>query len=211
MRRSLAPCGQLPPRRFKRLSPLVRDRIEGSRTSPRPAGRIAGSATLLARICNPLSIEAPSFTRFRAIPRCAKMPVPGNPVRGLTIRFLAAIACAVMLICVGTVQSHADMRVALLIGNGDYQHVVLIWIERSIGRLTDEVALLVQLSYRRKPASTASLTQCPKCGEEIVRVEKFTMSDRDMRTYRCDYCKEEHIVDYGIALWKAMSDSQSEK
>ena len=45
----------------------------------------------------------------------------------------------------------------------------------------------------------------------MIRVEKFTMSGRDMRTYRCDHCQEEHIVDYGIALWKAMSDAQSDK
>jgi CRISPR/Cas system type I-B associated protein Csh2 (Cas7 group RAMP superfamily) len=42
----------------------------------------------------------------------------------------------------------------------------------------------------------------------MIRVEKSTMSGRDMRTYRCDDCQEEHIVDYGIALWKAMSDAQ---
>jgi regulator of protease activity HflC (stomatin/prohibitin superfamily) len=47
--------------------------------------------------------------------------------------------------------------------------------------------------------------------KEMIRVEKFTMSGREMRTYRCDQCQEEHIVDYGIALWKAMSDSQSDK
>jgi hypothetical protein len=38
-------------------------------------------------------------------------------------------------------------------------------------------------------------------------VEKHTMSGRDMRTYRCDHCQEEHDVDYGIALWKVMSDA----
>jgi hypothetical protein len=41
----------------------------------------------------------------------------------------------------------------------------------------------------------------------MVRVEKFTTSGRDMRTYRCDHCQQEHIVDYGIALWTAMSDA----
>jgi len=49
---------------------------------------------------------------------------------------------------------------------------------------------------------------CPKCGKDMIRVEKSTMSGRDMRTYRCDDCQEEHIVDYGIALWKAMSDGR---
>jgi hypothetical protein len=38
------------------------------------------------------------------------------------MRLLAAIACAVVLICVGTVQGHADKRVALVVGNGDYAH-----------------------------------------------------------------------------------------
>jgi hypothetical protein len=42
-------------------------------------------------------------------------------------------------------------------------------------------------------------------GAEMFMVDKSTMSGRDMRTYRCDHCQEEHIVDYGIALWKAMS------
>jgi hypothetical protein len=49
---------------------------------------------------------------------------------------------------------------------------------------------------------------CPKCGKEMTRLEKSTMSGRDMRTYRCDDCHEEHVVDYGIALWKAMSDGR---
>src|ERR1700732_2361477 len=49
---------------------------------------------------------------------------------------------------------------------------------------------------------------CPKCGKEMIRVEKSTMSGRDMRTYRCDDCQEEHIVDYGIALWQALSDGR---
>jgi transposase-like protein len=64
-----------------------------------------------------------------------------------------------------------------------------------------------KLSYRRRPAPPASLTQCPKCGKEMIRVEKTTMSGRDMRTYRCEPCQEEHIVDFGIALWKVMSDA----
>jgi len=29
-----------------------------------------------------------------------------------------------------------------------------------------------------------------------------------MRTYRCDRCQDEHIVDYGIALWQALSDAR---
>jgi len=59
-----------------------------------------------------------------------------------------------------------------------------------------------KLRSRRKPAPP-SLTQCPRCGAEMFMMDKSTMSGRDMRT--CDHCPEEHIVDYGVALWKAMS------
>ncbi len=62
-----------------------------------------------------------------------------------------------------------------------------------------------KLSSRRTPAPPPSLTQCPRCGAEMFMVDKSTMSGRDMRTYRCDHCQEEHVVDYGVALWKAMS------
>jgi predicted Zn finger-like uncharacterized protein len=65
-----------------------------------------------------------------------------------------------------------------------------------------------KFSSRGKPAPPVSLTQCPRCGTEMFMVDKSTMSGRDMRTYRCDHCQEEHIVDYGIALWKAMSDAR---
>jgi predicted RNA-binding Zn-ribbon protein involved in translation (DUF1610 family) len=60
---------------------------------------------------------------------------------------------------------------------------------------------------RSEPALPASPTQCPKCGREMIRIEKFTMLGRDQRTYRCDHCGEEHEVDFGIALWKLMSDA----
>ena len=33
------------------------------------------------------------------------------------------------------------------------------------------------------------------------------MSGYDMRTYRCDDCQEEHIVNFGPALWKVLSDA----
>jgi hypothetical protein len=61
--------------------------------------------------------------------------------------------------------------------------------------------------YRRKSARPPSLTDCPKCGQEMDMIDKSTMSGDDMRTYRCEYCQEEHIVNYGIALWKALSDA----
>jgi transposase-like protein len=61
---------------------------------------------------------------------------------------------------------------------------------------------------RRKPARPPSLTDCPKCGREMDMIEKSTMSGDDMRTYRCDHCQEEHIVNYGVALWKVLSDAR---
>jgi hypothetical protein len=38
------------------------------------------------------------------------------------MRLVAAIACAVVLICLGVVPGFAERRVALVIGNGAYQH-----------------------------------------------------------------------------------------
>jgi hypothetical protein len=38
--------------------------------------------------------------------------------------------------------------------------------------------------------------------------EKDTSSGSDMRSYRCDHCKESHIVDHGTALWKVLSDAR---
>jgi hypothetical protein len=41
----------------------------------------------------------------------------------------------------------------------------------------------------------------------MILVDRSTMSGDDMRTYRCDHCREEHIVDFGTALWKSLSDA----
>jgi hypothetical protein len=59
----------------------------------------------------------------------------------------------------------------------------------------------------RKPPRAPSLTDCPKCGREMDMIDKSTMSGDDMRTYRCERCQEEHIVNYGVALWKVLSDA----
>lgn len=62
----------------------------------------------------------------------------------------------------------------------------------------------LKLGRARKPPSP---TACPSCGREMEFVEKFTMMGDDRRTYRCARCRQEHIVDFGIAMWKAMSDA----
>jgi transposase-like protein len=62
--------------------------------------------------------------------------------------------------------------------------------------------------FRRKPPAQPSLTACPTCGEEMTLVEKTTFSGNDMRTYRCDRCQKEHVVDYGVAVWKVLSDAR---
>ncbi|MDE1986930.1 MAG: hypothetical protein KGL29_04620 [Alphaproteobacteria bacterium] len=59
--------------------------------------------------------------------------------------------------------------------------------------------------FRRKPPA---LTDCPKCGKDMRMVDKSTMSGNDMRTYRCDDCQEEHIMNFGTALWKVLSDAR---
>jgi predicted RNA-binding Zn-ribbon protein involved in translation (DUF1610 family) len=66
----------------------------------------------------------------------------------------------------------------------------------------------ITLRYLRTPASKASLTKCPKCGKEMRLVDRSSMAGNDMRSYRCDDCREEHIVDFGTATWKTLSDAR---
>lgn len=61
--------------------------------------------------------------------------------------------------------------------------------------------------FRREPIAVRSVTQCPTCGKEMIFVEKYTMMGDDLRTYRCKHCQKEHIVTFGTALWKLMSDA----
>ena len=63
--------------------------------------------------------------------------------------------------------------------------------------------------WERRQAGGASIADAMSaCGAEMFIVDKCTMSGRDMRIYRCDHCQEEHVVDYGMALWQAMSDAR---
>jgi transposase-like protein len=62
----------------------------------------------------------------------------------------------------------------------------------------------LKLVRARKPSSP---TACPTCGKQMVFVEKYTMMGDDLRTYRCDRCRKEHTIDFGIAMWKWMSDA----
>lgn len=57
--------------------------------------------------------------------------------------------------------------------------------------------------FRRTPPS---LTECPDCGREMILVERITFSGSDMRSYRCEKCGKEHIVNFGVALWKILAD-----
>ncbi len=57
------------------------------------------------------------------------------------------------------------------------------------------------------PKSEPSPTDCPKSGKAMRLVERSSMSGDDMRTYRCDDCAKEHIMNFGTALWKILSDA----
>ena len=37
--------------------------------------------------------------------------------------------------------------------------------------------------------------------------DKDTSSGRDLRSYYCDHCKQEHIADNGVALWQVLHDA----
>jgi hypothetical protein len=42
----------------------------------------------------------------------------------------------------------------------------------------------------------------------MTLVERTTMTGNDMRSYRCDQCKREHIVNFGPALWQILHDAR---
>ena len=62
-------------------------------------------------------------------------------------------------------------------------------------------------SRHRRPA-TSSLTACPTCGKEMTLIDKTTFTGDDMRTYRCEPCGQQYIMNFGTALWKALSDAR---
>ena len=64
--------------------------------------------------------------------------------------------------------------------------------------------------FRRKKPVTPSLTACPTCDREMELIDCTTMTGDDMRTYRCEACDEEHIANYGTALWQALADAREE-
>jgi hypothetical protein len=49
--------------------------------------------------------------------------------------------------------------------------------------------------------------ECPVCGQPMRLTDKDTSSGRDMRSYYCDRCKQERIVDNGVALWQVLHDA----
>jgi len=55
-------------------------------------------------------------------PKFHHLATVAGALRVFALRPVAAIACAVILTCLGAVPSHADERVALIIGNGAYAH-----------------------------------------------------------------------------------------
>jgi transposase-like protein len=55
----------------------------------------------------------------------------------------------------------------------------------------------------------SSATACPTCRREMVQIEKFTMTGDDLRTYRCETCGQEQIVNLGPALWKVLHDAHA--
>lgn len=57
---------------------------------------------------------------------------------------------------------------------------------------------------------TANDMLCPDCGTPMGLEDKSTFTGRDMRTYRCEACGREEIVDNGVALWKLLSDAREE-
>ena len=61
---------------------------------------------------------------------------------------------------------------------------------------------------RRKASAAESLTACPDCGKQMILIERTTMTGNDMRTYRCEPCGRDEIVNFGPALWQILHDAR---
>jgi predicted RNA-binding Zn-ribbon protein involved in translation (DUF1610 family) len=66
----------------------------------------------------------------------------------------------------------------------------------------------ISVRYLRTPRSKLSLTRCPTCGRDMTMTERTSISGDDMRTYYCSHCRKEHIVNFGVATWKAIADAR---
>ncbi len=52
--------------------------------------------------------------------------------------------------------------------------------------------------------------RCPKCGGRTRQIGKDTMSGSDLREYGCSVCGWNHVFDFGVALWKRISDAKND-
>jgi Zn-finger nucleic acid-binding protein len=51
---------------------------------------------------------------------------------------------------------------------------------------------------------------CPQCNVAMQQIEKTTFTGREIREFQCPSCKATQIVDCGEALWKILSDANSD-
>jgi hypothetical protein len=51
---------------------------------------------------------------------------------------------------------------------------------------------------------------CPRCGGPIQFLDKDTSTGRDVVTYGCEACPWNESFDLGIAMWRALSDSDEQ-
>ncbi len=45
----------------------------------------------------------------------------------------------------------------------------------------------------------------------LAQRRNLHMMGADLRTDRCDHCRKEHTLDFGVAMWKLMSDANKSK
>jgi predicted RNA-binding Zn-ribbon protein involved in translation (DUF1610 family) len=85
---------------------------------------------------------------------------------------------------------------------------IMVWRFDSFEAIAMKLPSWLTVRRLRTPRSRRSLTQCPTCGRDMTMTDRSSMTGDDMRTYYCGHCRKEHIVDFGVATWKAMSDAR---
>ena len=67
---------------------------------------------------------------------------------------------------------------------------------------------VVETDIPPEPGQATVADDVPHLRSGNDSVERTTMTGNDMRSYRCDHCKQEHIVNFGPALWQILHDAR---
>jgi uncharacterized protein len=144
--------------KYKLDRPVTQAAAELQRSCPNPRPRHAdarwGNRVLqFVWGLDPTEVAAHASASSRGVATYEREKIS---VRGLTMRFIAMLACTVMLICLGIAPGQAEKRVALVIGNSAYPGRA--GLANPVNDATDVAAALRGIGFDVVPGTDLSLT-----------------------------------------------------